>query len=183
MKFQKYLKRYKIFIILLVLNIILICVAPELGTKSLSVSIDSFLEMLTILPPVFILMGLMDVWIPKQTMMKYMGKKAGIKGRIIAFLLGSFSAGPLYAAFPVAAMFMKKGVSLENIFIFIGAWSTTKIPMMMFEVTQLGSKFALLRFILNLVGIITISIIIDKTTSEQEYSKIQEMAYKEIEKQ
>ena len=176
MKLQRFFRRYRFFLIILAVNIALLCVAPELGKNSLRVSFDSFMEMLTILPPFFVLMGLMDVWIPKQTMMKYMGKEAGIKGVLIAFLLGSFSAGPLYAAFPMAAMFMKKGVSLANIFIFIGAWSTTKIPMMLFEVTQLGSSFASMRFALNLVGVIIISVVIDKTTSEDEYDKIRKNA-------
>lgn len=178
MKLEKFLKRYKFFIALVLLNFLLIFITPELGKRSLKVSFHSFLEMLTILPPIFILMGLLDVWIPKETMMKYMGKGAGIKGGAISFLLGSFTAGPLYASFPVAAVFMKKGVSLTNIFIFVGAWSTTKIPMMMFEVTQLGSKFALMRFCLNLIGIIVIAFIIDKTTTEEEYDKMQELALK-----
>lgn len=166
---MKLLKRYKFFLASLLANIVLLFVTPETGRQSLTISFHSFLEMLTILPPIFVLMGLMDVWIPKQTMMKYMGKGAGIKGGIIAFLLGSFSGGPLYASFPIAVVFLKKGVSLMNIFIFIGTWSACKIPMMLFEVTQLGSKFALLRFFLNLIGIILVALLIDKTTSEQEF--------------
>lgn len=180
MKKLQFLKRYRFFILLLGLNILLLIAAPELGEASLKLSWKNFLEMLTILPPIFVLMGLMDVWIPKQTMMKYMGRGAGFRGGLIAFLLGSFSAGPLYAAFPMAAMFLKKGVSLTNVFLFIGAWSTTKIPMMMFEITQLGPKFALLRFGLNLMGITGIALFIDKTTDEAEAAKIQESACGQI---
>jgi hypothetical protein len=57
---------------------------------------------------------------------------------VLAILIGSAAAGPLYGAFPVAAVFMKKGVKFSNILIFIGAWSTTKIPMILFEVSSLG---------------------------------------------
>ena len=109
-------------------------------------------------------------------MMKYMGKDAGIKGGIFAFVLGSFSAGPLYASFPVAAVFLKKGVSLTNVFLFIGAWSTTKIPMMLFEITQLGSKFALVRFGLNLIAIIVLAIIMERTTTKEDSEAIYETA-------
>lgn len=182
MKTQKFLKRYRYFLALLLFDLLLMFAAPDLGRKSLNISFRNFLQMLTILPPIFLLMGLMDVWIPKQMMMKYMGKGAGIKGGLIAFALGSFSGGPLYASFPVAAMFMKKGVSLTNVYIFLGAWSTTKIPMMMFEITQLGASFALLRFGLNLIGIIFLSYVIDKTTTDEEYEKVQEEACKQIEK-
>jgi hypothetical protein len=83
--------------------------------------------MLSVLPPIFILLGLLDVWVDRATMMKFTGKGSGLKGVLIAFLLGSAAAGPLYAAFPVAGVMLKKGSSLFNVFIFIGAWSTTKI--------------------------------------------------------
>ena len=179
-RFLKILTRYKFFIVLLLMNMALLFIAPEVGEKSLSLSINGLVEMLSIIPPIFILLGLMDVWIPKETMMKYMGKGAGITGVVFALLLGSFSAGPLYAAFPVAAVFLKKGVSLTNVFIFIGAWSTTKIPMMLFEITQLGAKFAVSRFVLNLIGIFLLAFVINRTTSGGEYEKIQRSACSQL---
>lgn len=168
MKTQTFFKRYKFFLILLALNFLLLFAAPDLGRLSLAASFTNLKQMLSILPPIFILMGLMDVWIPKETMMKYLGKEAGILGGFIAFLLGSFSAGPLYASFPMAAMFRKKGASLINIYIFIGAWSATKLPMMMFEITQLGAAFSLLRFTLNFIAIILIAFVLEKTAQEEE---------------
>ncbi|WP_368234131.1 permease [Anaerotruncus rubiinfantis] len=180
-RFSKIMLRYRFFTVLLLLNIGLSFIAPEIGKKTLLLSLDNLLEMLSIIPPVFILLGLMDVWIPKEIMMKYMGKGAGIKGGVFAFALGSFSAGPLYAAFPIAAIFLKKGVSLTNVFIFIGAWSAEKIPMMLFEVTQLGGKFAISRFVLNLIGTILLAFVVEKTTSEEEYEKIQQTACNQLE--
>jgi hypothetical protein len=37
------------------------------------------------------------------------GSKFGYAGVLIAYLLGSAAAGPLYAAFPVAGVLLKKG--------------------------------------------------------------------------
>lgn len=110
--------------------------------KALNMLYFSLKEMILVIPPIFILLGFLDVWIPKETMVKYMGPGSGITGTGLAILIGSAAAGPLYGAFPVAAVFMKKGVSLSNILIFIGAWSTTKIPMFLFELAALGPKFA-----------------------------------------
>ena len=90
----------------------------------------------------------------------------------IPLLLGGFSSGPLYAAFPIAGMFIKKGVSLTNVFLFLGAWSTTKIPMMLFEAAQLGSKFAGIRFALNVMGTVILAVIIEKTTASQEQENL-----------
>ena len=122
----------------------------------------------------------MDVWVQKETIMKFMGNDAKIKGGIFAFVLGSFLSGPLYASFPVAMVFLKKGVSLTNIFIFLGAWSTTKIPMMLFEIAQLGSKFALIHFGLNSIAIIVLAFIMDKTTTKKDAKAMCELAFQQV---
>lgn len=38
------------------------------------------MEMLSIIPPIFILLGLLDVWVQRETMIKLMGKESGILG-------------------------------------------------------------------------------------------------------
>ena len=177
---KKFAKRYRFFLALLLINGFLMLFNPTLGKETFSLSLDNLAEMLSVIPPIFLLMGLMDVWVPKETMVKYMGKEAGAKGGIFAFALGSFSAGPLYAAFPVAAAFLKKGVSLVNVFLFLGAWSTAKIPMMLFEVTQLGAAFAVARSSLNLIGIIVLAFLMEQTTSPEEEMQIREMAVEQL---
>ncbi|MDO5015167.1 MAG: permease [Clostridia bacterium] len=181
-KIKKFIKRYLFFFLLVLINIILLFFKPEIARGVTKLSLDSLKEMLSIIPPIFIILGLMDVWVPKETIMKYMGKGSGLKGGIFAFILGSFSAGPLYASFPIAAIFLKKGVSLTNIFIFIGAWSATKIPMMLFEVAELGMKFAVSRFILNIITIIVLAFVMEKTTSKKEAKKIYEKATEQTDK-
>ena len=68
----------------------------------------------------------------------------------------------------------KKGVSLFNVFMFLGAWSAVKIPMTLFEASQLGIKFTVVRFFSNLLGIIVLSLIIDKTTGADEEKELYE---------
>lgn len=162
------LSKYKVPAVLLALVLALSALWPELGAEALSSTGDYFLEMLSVVPPVFILMGLMDVWVPKETFMKFMGKGSGVKGALFSFLLGSFSSGPLYAAFPIATMFFKKGASLFNVFLFLGAWSTTKIPMALFEISQMGAKFAIARLGLNAVGVVCLALVMDRSASPGE---------------
>lgn len=158
------LKRYKYFIALLAVNAAILPVYPEIGGDSLRISGANALEMLTIIPPIFILLGLLDVWVERETMIKFMGGGSGIRGGVIAFALGSAAAGPLYAAFPIAAMFVQKGASWTNVLLFLGAWSTTKLPLLLFEAANLGFDFMAIRFVFNIMGIIVISIILGKTT-------------------
>lgn len=166
------LKRYRFVIgIAIVLGIFTVFV-PDIGRKTIDNTLAQLIQMLFIIPPVFILLGLLDVWVPREIMTKFMGDNSGIKGIVLSFLLGSMAAGPLYGAFPVAAIFMKKGARFSNVLIFLGAWSTTKIPLLMFEYASLGWKFATTRLIVDIFGIYIIARLIEKFISKNEIAKI-----------
>lgn len=175
---NKIIKRYKFFIITTIAMIILLFVNFKLGVKALGIVGYSFKEMILVIPPIFMLLGLLDIWVPRETMIGLMGEGSGIKGMFLAIFLGSAAAGPLYGAFPIAAVFMKKGVKFTNILIFIGAWSTIKIPMFLFELSSLGTKFAITRLLVDIPGIIIIAFILSKMINKREIEEI----YKNAEK-
>lgn len=170
--FKQFIKQYRLFIIASVAIIILYLVNKEVGLRAIGMTTFSFKEMFTVLPPVFLLLGLLDVWVPRELMIQFMGEKAGIKGILLAFFLGSAAAGPLYGAFPVAAVLMKKGARFSNVMMFIGAWSTTKIPMFLFEMASLGKTFAFTRLLVDIPGIIIIAFIIEKMMKKEEIENI-----------
>ncbi len=128
-----------------------------------------FKEMIFFLPVMFILIGLGDVWISKEKVEKHIGNESGIKGTIYVILLSMVQAGPLYGAFPVTYLLWKKGASIRNIFIYIGAFSTLKIPMLTFEIGFLGWKFSLLRTLITLPIIFLIAIIMEKYLKNQKF--------------
>jgi uncharacterized membrane protein YraQ (UPF0718 family) len=169
---KAFFKRYRFFILLVLANLAIGLALPEIGKKSVELTVQNLLEMLAVIPPIFVLLGLLDVWVDRATMMKYTGKGSGLKGILIAFLLGSAAAGPLYAAFPVAGVMLKKGSSLRNVFIFIGAWSTTKIPMLTFEAASLGLPFTLVRLSLSIVGIFMIARVTEKSLTAQQQNEV-----------
>jgi uncharacterized membrane protein YraQ (UPF0718 family) len=133
---------------------------------------DNLLEMASVLPPIFVLLGLLDVWVEREAMVRYMGAGSGVKGVLLAFLLGSAAAGPLYAAFPVAVVLLKKGAKLSNVFLFIGAWATTKLPLLLFEAASLGARFMLIRFAFNVVGIALIAFLLEKSLSKADIAEL-----------
>ena len=156
---------------LIVLGVLFLFDAKR-GTVAIDTTFYTVKEMLLVIPPIFVLLGLFDVWVPRETMVRFMGEGSGIKGALIAILIGSAAAGPLYAAFPVAGVFMKKGAKFTNIVLFIGAWSTTKVPMVAFEVAALGPKFAFVRLGLSLVGICLIALIMNVSIKKEAKNKI-----------
>ena len=166
------LKTWRFPLAAAVIYILLAFFNMQLFITALDITWSGTLEMLSVLPPIFILLGLLDVWVPKDVMVRFMGTGSGIRGAATAFLLGSAAAGPLYGAFPVASVLMKKGASFFNILVFIGAWSTTKIPMFLFELQALGAPFALTRLAVNIPGILIIAKLISSMLSDEYIQEI-----------
>lgn len=171
--------RYKWVLLLFLADIVIYIWDQSLGRNIAVQTSDSFLQMLSFIPPVFIILGLLDTWVPREKVVSHLGPGSGVKGMGLAVLLGVANAGPLYAAFPVAAVMLKKGTSLFNVILFIGAWATLKIPMFLFETQFLGIPFSATRWVCSLIGIITIAYVTDRIHSEAEkqaiYLKHQEL--------
>ena len=166
------LKKYRFAIVAIALTILLFTYDSVKGIRAMQVTFYSLREMMLIIPPVFILLGLLDSWVPRETMVRFMGKGSGLKGILLAFFLGSAAAGPLYGAFPVAAVLMQKGASYTNVLILLGAWSTTKIPLMLFEMGSLGFPFAFTRLMINIPGILIIAWTVNFFLSEDDQERI-----------
>jgi uncharacterized membrane protein YraQ (UPF0718 family) len=172
------IRRYAAVLVTAVVFIFFLLLLPVYQAKAVETITFQARTMLLVIPPIFVLLGLLDVWVPREQMMRFMGPGSGLKGGTLAFLLGSFAAGPLYGAFPVAAVLMKKGASFMNILIFIGAWSTTKIPMLLFECSALGTRFALSRLAIDIIGIIVIASAIKTLLPEAEIERLYRKAEK-----
>ncbi len=127
---------------------------------------DNFIQfavsMVKILPAAFILIGLFEVWIKRETVEKHFGEDSGIKGFIWAMILASTTVGGTYVAFPIAYSLYHKGARYSIIFTYIGAAALVRIPMTLFEVSFLGIKFTLIRLFTSLPLIIISSIWLDK---------------------
>jgi uncharacterized membrane protein YraQ (UPF0718 family) len=131
--------------------------SPEKAFDFFSLAGSNFLVVLSILPPVFILLGLFDAWVSRERVTALIGEKSGPVGAGLSIFLGAFAAGPLYLAFPIAETLLRKGTGLFNVFLFVGAWSTMKIPMFLFELQSLGLRFALTRYAMSLFGVFWIA--------------------------
>ena len=120
------------------------------------------LSMLKIVPVAFVLIGLFEVWIKRETIEKHLGEDSSWIGFFWAIVLSSTTAGGLYVAFPIAAVLFRKGAKLSIIFTYLGAVSVCRIPMTIFEASFLGIKFTLVRLLVSLPLIIISSIIMGR---------------------
>ena len=166
------IRDYIIMGVVIVAALVTLLIFPDKSGPVLSVSKSYFLELIMILPAVMIIIGLFSVWIPKEMVVKYMGKTSGAKGIFLSIALGMLPTGPLYIAFPMAIALLKKGAKISNIIIFISAWACIKLPQELIEIQFLGIEFTLLRLTLTIIFVIIMGIIIEKIIELTDRGKI-----------
>ncbi|MFP4473200.1 MAG: permease [Candidatus Omnitrophota bacterium] len=128
----------------------------EIGRNFLSFAVDMF----KVLPFAFILIGLFEVWVKKETVEKHLGEKSGMRGFFWVILLAGTMIGGLYVALPIAHALYNKGAKLSVVFTFLGAAAITRVPMTVFEASFMGVKFTLIRLVISLPLVIITSIVL-----------------------
>ena len=138
--------------------------------REISRNFASFsLDMLKVLPCAFVLIGLFEVWVKKETVEKHLGEESGIRGYVWGILLASTTVGGLYVAFPVAYSLYSKGAKLSVIFTYIGASAICRVPMTIFEASFLGIKFSVIRLFVAIPLVVITSILLGNYLRKRNY--------------
>lgn len=172
----KIINKNKFLIISLVLLLVYSIVDINITLNALKNTGTSIINMLLVVPPIFVLIGLFDVWVPREKVIQLMGENSGIKGMLLAGFLGAFSAGPTVAAFPIAMIMMKKGAKHSNVMFFLMVWSTLKLPIVIYQVAAVGWKLATVMNVTMLVMFIIGAWVTGKIFTEEETTNLYEKA-------
>lgn len=168
MKIIQAAKKNKLLVFVILAYAILGITMPQKAMESGKNSMYYVIEMFQIMPVIFILTSLIEAWVPRETIIKGFGEGSGYRGSILSFLLGSVSAGPIYAAFPVSKMLLSKGASVSNIVIILSSWAVVKIPMLANEAKFLGPRFMVTRWILTTIAIFMMAYIVSKIVKKED---------------
>jgi len=94
--------------------------------------LDFAFSLIKIVPFAFILIGLFEVWIKKETVEKHLGENSVFKGYFWAIVLASTTVGGLFVALPVSAALTRKGTRLGLVIIYLSASAVCRLPMTLF---------------------------------------------------
>ncbi|KAF2955717.1 permease [Marinitoga sp. 38H-ov] len=175
---NKIIKDNRLISISVVLYAIAFFVKPDIFFRGLEMTKGFLIEMIEVMPPILIISSLITVWVPSEVIMKNFGKESGIKGKFLSIFTGAVSAGPIYAAFPVAQALFLKGASIANLVIIISSWAVVKVVMFMVESSFLGLSFAITRYALTIPAILIMGYIMEKLVTREDI--IDEIEDKEI---
>ena len=93
MKTLNIIKKNKLLILVTLAYATVYLISPEKALTSISNSVYYLVEMLQVLPIIFLLTVVIEAWVPKELIMNGFGEKSGIKGNLLSIVLGSISAG------------------------------------------------------------------------------------------
>jgi uncharacterized membrane protein YraQ (UPF0718 family) len=167
-KLKKLIKNNKLIFFTVILYAVTFFVDPLIFFKGLEMTKIFLIQMIEIMPPIFVISSLITVWVPPEVIAKGFGKHSGFKGKLLSVLIGGFSAGPIYAAFPLAQSLFYKGASVSNTVIILSSWAVIKVVMFMVESSFLGLTFALTRYALTIPLIIIMGYVMEKFVSREE---------------
>ena len=125
--------------------------------------------MLKILPGAFILVGLFEVWVKRETIERHLGEGSDFRGYLWVILLAGTTVGGLYLAFPVAYTLYRKRAKLSVVFTYLGAAAICRIPMAIFEASFLGVKFTVIRWLVSLPLVVITSILLGNYLTRRGY--------------
>ena len=173
---RTWIKKNKFLVISMILLIVISFVDIKITYKALDNSWKQVVSMLMIVPPIFVLIGLFDVWIPRETIIRLMGEGSKARGMVLAFFLGAFSAGPTLIAFPLALLMLKKGAKYSNVVFFLMVWSSLKLPIVFYQITTLGLKFSMIINITMLLVFTISALLVDRLFTDKEKQMFSEQA-------
>ena len=165
------LKRNKTLFLAIFIYIAIAIMMPDKIGKVFENSLYYFKELFEVIPLILLLTAMIDAWIPQELIGDKIGSGAGIKGYALSLLIGSVSAGPIYAAFPVTKMLYKKGAGLSNVTIILSAWAVIKLPMLINETKFLGFNYMITRWIITIFAIMIIGTIVGKLVKREDVDK------------
>ncbi len=161
-------KKNKLLVVVFLLYVSLYAFFPAQASQSMDNSVYYLIEMLSVLPVIFMLTVVIEAWVPKEVIMKHFGEKSGVMGNVYSLILGSISAGPIYAAFPISKTLLSKGASISNIVIILSSWAVIKLPMLANEAKFLGPDFMAVRWGLTVAAIWLMAYLIGKIVKKKD---------------
>ncbi|HZK39398.1 MAG TPA: permease [Clostridia bacterium] len=162
------IKKNKLLFLVALVYLLIFAVSSDKAMESVKNSMYYLTEMIQILPVIFLFTVVIEALIPKEMIMRSFGEHSGLKGNLLALLLGSVSAGPIYAAFPVSKALLGKGARVSNIVIILSTWAVIKVPMLANEAKFLGVNFMVVRWILTVIAIFVMAYIIGSLVKKKD---------------
>ncbi len=121
---------------------------PLTGIKS---GMQSLVSVFPILIISFALSGMLRVLLPEELIANFFSGQSGLKGILIGTGAGILTPGGPFVCYPIAYTLLKGGAGIGPVVSYVTAWSLLGAFRIPFEVSLIGTKFALVRLSCSLL--------------------------------
>ena len=136
----------------LVLGLIAYSRPGRLHLQGLKIAWGYFYVLVPRLIVAVLVSGFFSAIVPTELVAGSIGKESGMKGILIASLVGGFTPGGPIISFPIVVILYKAGAGIPPLIAFITAWSVFAFHrIVMYEIPVMGIRFAVLRLLSSLV--------------------------------
>ena len=127
---------------------------------SLIISVNVLLKLIPIFLIIIVFMGVMDYYIDSRTLSKYLGKKSGLTGWIIAISGGILSHGSIYVWYPFMKDLRDQGMKSGFVAVFLYN-RAVKIPLLPLMIYYFGHFFVIALLVVIILGSIVEGLLIE----------------------
>lgn len=128
--------------------------------KALNSILKISLNVLPVIFFIFVIMGLITVFVSKETIANLLGSKSGIQGILLGEIIGAVALIQPSAVYPFSGTLLNKGASYAVLYAFIGTAILIGVSTLPAEIKFLGKKFTLIRNLLTFLLIFIFSLFI-----------------------
>jgi uncharacterized membrane protein YraQ (UPF0718 family) len=144
------------FLTMLTLSVILGGIAyyksPQLPVQAIKSGGSLLLRLLPVLIVAFFVAGLMEVLLPRELLIRWVGEGSGFKGILIGTCLGAVTPGGPYVLFPIVASMYKAGAHIGPLIAYLSAWALIGLNRVIaFEIPLLGFQITFTRLLCSLI--------------------------------
>ncbi len=106
---------------------------------------QTLFSILPLLLAAFVVAGMVQALLPKETVSNWVGAESGLRGIFIAALGGSLTPGGPFVCFPLAVGFWKAGAGVGPVVAYLTGWAVWGLSRLPLEVALLGWRLTLIR--------------------------------------
>jgi uncharacterized membrane protein YraQ (UPF0718 family) len=116
--------------------------------RALWAALDLAIFIFPVLGAGLLLAATMRQLLPEGALSRWLGAESGLRGLLLASLVGIFTPGGPVAAFPLVLVLLRAGADRGAVIAFVLSWALNGFQrILIWEIPMLGLEFSLLRFL------------------------------------
>jgi uncharacterized membrane protein YraQ (UPF0718 family) len=138
------------FLVMAAVLVVLLAIAyhrdPHLVLDAAKAGGGLFSKIFPMLVLAFFVAGLVEVLLPRDLLLGWVGKESGWRGLFVGTVLGAITPGGPFIHFPIVASLFRAGADVGPLVAYVSAWALIGINrVIIYEIPLLGPKITFVR--------------------------------------